>query len=330
MVAAKQASPLGADHVRHQLVGDDRLPVVLRGGAIVGRTSALHRKRRSQGQSPHQRETDVALPVAEDDVRRREPPPGKGLVKLVDVARPEHRQSALDRLPIGLAKGDTLECHRRVVRPGKGKLVHDRAKVRLANEERLRLTALHLDFFPKGFHWAPLAVELVLVRMLGVGLEPEQIGLVGPQGGHAPGDVPVPPDQNHRRACHAHAAGVEGAASDVELVEQRRVGHRRLWVAHQHGRAGARGSAVHHPGVAELGSRGASGSLIVARKPVLLQKGAGPSEPSVGHVLPLDDRGGVVWGQGCKVGRGSLPAGRRSPRGGPTTGSCAAACRACG
>ncbi len=69
-------------------------------------------------------------------------------------------------------------------------------------------------------HVAPRAVEQVLVRVVRIGLEEEQVRLVGPEGGQAPGDVRREADQDARAARDADAAGVEGLAADVEFLNR--------------------------------------------------------------------------------------------------------------
>ena len=112
---------------------------------------------------------------------------------------------------------------------------------------------------------------------------------------------------------HADAAGVERLALEVELVEQRRIAHRCLRIADQHGGAGGRALAAHDPGMAELRT------LRRRRRRADPARARGHTLDAVRSIRrhmsrPLDDCRGVVGRQRFQVAGGG---GQRSTAAAP-------------
>ena len=93
----------------------------------------------------------------------------------------------------------------------------------------------YLDCFTVNFHVAPLTVEKILVRMVGIGFEHEQIGLVGAERSQTPGDILCKAYQNNGTACNSDTAGIKCLTTDVKFVKQRWITDRRLRVANEYG-----------------------------------------------------------------------------------------------
>ncbi len=251
MIRADEPALRGIDHLGQQLVRDDALPVVVAIPAFVGRPVVEQRMGRADGQAEDRLEADVALAVAEDTVGTGEAPAAEGLLELVHVLGSDHVEHGTERVPLGLADWDSLEGHLVASPHAHRDSRHDRTEVRLSERERVGTRPLDLDRLGADFHVAPGAVEKILVRMVRVGLEQEQVRLVGAQSSQAPGDVRRETDQEAGAARHPDAAGVEGLAADVVLAEQRRIADGGLRVADEHRRAGRGPLAAHDPGVAE-------------------------------------------------------------------------------
>ena len=253
MIRAIEDVPSGIDDVGQEVVGNRLSPREVGARAIVGGAAGGVASARTQGDGAYEREADVAGFVAEDDVCGGESPGGEGLVELVDVFGPHHGEGGGGGIVIDFGEGDSGEGDEGVVGAGEGEFVDDGAEVGAADDERAGVLALDLDLGAFDFDVAPVAVEAVLFGVVGVGFEAEEVGLVSAEGGHSPGDVFVPADQEERRAGDADAAGVEGGALDVEFVEQGGIRDRGAGLADEDGGAGAAGLAVDDPGVAELG-----------------------------------------------------------------------------
>ena len=322
MVGTDQPALLRIDHLRQQLLGQEALPVVGAVPALVGGPVVEQRAGRTDGQAQDRLVPDVALGVAEDAVGAGEGPAAERLLEFAHVLGPHHVQHAPGGIVLRIAEGDALQRHLIAPADAHGDGRHDRAEVRAPEDQRSRLSVLDLDGLGPDLHVAPLAVEEVLVGTIRVGLEDEEVRLVGAQGGQAPGDLGRKADQDVGTARHAQAAGVEGLAAEVELVPQRGIADGRLRVADQHGRARRGLLAAHDPGMAELRSGAALGRRHVhfSHQVVLRRVVQDLLHPRIADITPLDD-GGIIAHVQPVAGLGGPPdclAPRRGEAAGPS------------
>ncbi len=256
VIGTDQPALRGIDHLGQQLVGQEALPIVGAVPALVGGPVVQQRTGRADRQAENRLVPDVALPVAEDAVGAGEGPAAERLLELAHLAGSHHVQNAPGGIPFRLAQGNAFQRHLIApADPHRNRCDH-RAILRPAERQGPGLAAFDLDGLRPDLHVAPLAVEEVLVRVVGVRLEDEEVRLVGAEGGQTPGDIRRKADQDVRAARHAQAAGVEGLAAEVKLIPQRRIADGGLRVADQYGRAGGSLLAADDPGMAEPWSGG--------------------------------------------------------------------------
>ena len=221
----------------------------------------------------------------------------------------------MDGLAIGFADRNPFQGDLRFARLGEAERRGHRAEMRFANGVLDRLASLDPDHLAMHGHRPPLAVEAIVIGPCRIGLELEQVGLIGAQGRDAPGHLLREADENDRTARHADAPRIEGLSLHVELVEQRRIADRRLGIAHQDRRTGRGPLAAHDPGMAEL--RPGWAVTAAAAESVLAGVAADAFDPLARHIGPLDDRRSVVGRHAASdqpVRRGVRPDGpRRAP-----------------
>ncbi len=296
VVGCSQVAALGVHHVRQQLVRHEALPVMPAFRAVMSGPAGVERVAGADGHRPHRPVADVPGRIAEDAVGGGETPLRQRLGKFARVPCPDHGEERLGRLAIGLADGHSLQRHVPLAAGGESERRDHRPEVCHPHGVLDRTPAADFDGLSQDGHFPPLAVEEVLVGMLGVGLETEQVRLIGAQRGQPPGDAIGKADENDRAARHGDAAGVEGLAPGVVLVEERRVADGRLRVADQHGRAGGGASAADDPGVAELRPARPAG-VGLDLDAVVLGEFRHLADPVIGHVLSADHGRQIVRAQ---------------------------------
>jgi len=194
--------------------------------------------------------------VAEDHVRTRKTPASQGDIELTRVARPQHADRPLDSLAIGFADRNSLQGDLGL-RPAWAKQNSVATGPRCVSRNGVldRRTSLHSNRLALHGHRSPLAVKAIVIGPRRVGLELEQVGLIGAQGRYAPGHLLRKANQNDWTTRHTDAPRIEGLSLHVELVEQRRIAERVVW-----GSLTSTDEPVvvrwrHDPGMAELRPR---------------------------------------------------------------------------
>ena len=195
------------------------------------------------------KEPDVALDVGEKERERRTRPGAKRRRELLPRTGAIQEEERLEVV----ARPEGVPPLRE--EPTVLGLSHDDSMTGDANLLGYGARTFHRDRFGDDFEIAEALGGRVLARVRGVRSLEVQILDVGEEGGDAPGDAPILPDQDHRHSRKARAGNLVASTGQMNLVPRGR--HREAEMRIRGEKRPPRGGPVasHHPRVARSRKR---------------------------------------------------------------------------